>query len=117
MQVTQEQISPCELELQIELDAANFETAYERVFREVAGRVDVPGFRKGKAPRPVLENYVDTDKVQVQAADELIRSAYAEALQEINIQPFVDNIHAVDALYHQPMGILIDQENMYCLAC
>jgi len=39
------------------------------------------------------------------------------ALQEINIQPFVDNIHAVDALYNQPMGILIDQENMYCLAC
>lgn len=104
MQVTQEQITPCEIELQIELEAAELETAYEKTFREAARKVTVPGFRKGKAPRPMIEKYLDLDKVLGVAADELLRPAYAKALEEHSIQPFAPaDVEIIQAEIGQPL--------------
>lgn len=104
MQVTQEQITPCEIELQIELEAAELENAYEKTFQEAAQKVAVKGFRKGKAPRSMIEKYVDLDKVMSVATDELLRPAYAKALEENGIQPVAAaDVEIIKAEIGQPL--------------
>lgn len=43
------------VELDIEVDAATFEAAVEKAYRKNIKRMNVPGFRKGKAPRHLVE--------------------------------------------------------------
>lgn len=88
MQVTQEQINPCEIELQIEVEAEKVDSAIEESYREFARVTTVPGFRKGKAPRVILERYINEEKVKEHAADKLIRPAYTQALEDAKIDPF-----------------------------
>lgn len=88
MLVKQEQVSPCEVELQVEIDVEKVNSVVDATYTELAKVTSVPGFRKGKAPRIVLEQYLDRDKVKNRAADKLVQGAYTEALDETKIEPF-----------------------------
>lgn len=88
MQVTQEQASPCEIELNIEVEVEKVNLAIDQTYRELGKTVNIPGFRKGKAPRMILESYLDQDKVKERAADKLLQPAYEQALKETGIEPF-----------------------------
>ncbi len=88
MQVTQEQISPCEVGLRIEVEADKVNAAVDETYKELSKVTKVPGFRPGKAPRAILERVVGEDRVKDQAADKLIQPAYSEALKETNVEPW-----------------------------
>lgn len=88
MQVTQEQVSPCEIELNIEVEAEKVNAATDDTYRELARATTVPGFRKGKAPRAILERFLDEEKVKERVADKVLQAAYKEALEETKIEPF-----------------------------
>lgn len=88
MLIKQDQISPCEVELEIEVDADRVASAYDEVYKEMGKSVTVPGFRKGKAPRVILETFLDKDIVNQKVADRLTAEAYIEALEETKIDPF-----------------------------
>ena len=88
MLVKQDQISPCEVELEIEVDAEKVSSAYDDVYKELGKSVTVPGFRKGKAPRVVLETFLDKDVVRQRVADKLVFEAYEDALNETKLDPF-----------------------------
>jgi trigger factor len=88
MLVKQDQISPCEVELEIEVDAEKVSSAYDDVYKELGKSVTVPGFRKGKAPRVVLESFLDKDVVRQRVADKLVFEAYEDALNETKLDPF-----------------------------
>ncbi|MDH7602170.1 MAG: trigger factor [Armatimonadota bacterium] len=88
MLVKQEQISPCEVELEIEVDAEKVASTFDEVYTQLGKSVTVPGFRKGKAPRAVLESFLDKDVVRERVAQRLVASAYEEALEETKLDPF-----------------------------
>lgn len=88
MQVTQEQVTPCEIDLQIEIEVEKVNKAIDETYKELGKVTNVPGFRKGKAPRVVLENFLDEDKVKERAADRILQPAYKEALEETKIEPW-----------------------------
>lgn len=88
MQVTREQSDPCMITLTIEVDPDTVRQARERVLRQMAKSVEVPGFRPGKAPRPFVERYLDRDRVNSRTAKFLADTAYADAIQQEQIQPF-----------------------------
>ncbi len=88
MQVTQEQISPCEIGLRIEVDADKVNAAVDETYREFSKHTKIPGFRPGKAPRAIVERFVGEEHVKEHAADILIQPAYSEALKEANIDPW-----------------------------
>ena len=88
MQVKQEQISPCEVELEIEIEAQQVSSAVDDTYRELGKVANIRGFRKGKAPREVLERYLDGDKVKDRVADKLFQSAYTQALEQTKVNPF-----------------------------
>ncbi len=53
----------------------------------LARRVRVPGFRRGKTPRAILERYIGRDEVYGEAAEELVTSAYRRAVAEAGMIP------------------------------
>lgn len=88
MQVAQEQVGPCEVDLRIEIDADEVESAIDESYRELAKHAKIPGFRPGKAPREIVERFIGEERVKDRAADKLIQPAYSEALKQTDIDPW-----------------------------
>ena len=88
MQVKQEELSPCEIELEIEVDAEKVTDAVDKTFKELGKVAKVDGFRKGKVPRAILEKVLDRDKVKDYAADMLLPPAYLEAIEQAELDPW-----------------------------
>ena len=88
MQVTKEQTSPCEVELKIEVEPERVAQAYDLAYRKFARVTNVPGFRKGKAPRAILEKYVPAESVREEVLDDLVGRSYVEALKQEEIDPY-----------------------------
>ena len=61
--------------------------AYNVAWKNIAGKVSIPGFRKGKAPRKLVENHVGIHAIQEEAFDIIAKKAYPEALQEAELEP------------------------------
>lgn len=68
--------------LTIEAAAEKFEEAIESTYNKQKSRISIPGFRKGKAPRKLLEQMYGKHVFYEDAANELIPAAYEEALEE-----------------------------------
>lgn len=64
-----------------------FKEAMNWAFKRNAKRFNVPGFRKGKAPMPVVMNYYGEAVLYDDAVDHIIAPAYAEAVKEFNVSP------------------------------
>ena len=88
MLVKQDQISPCEVEFEIEIEADKVASAFDDTYTELGKTVAIPGFRKGKAPRQVLQSFLDEQRVRRNVADRLIARAYDEAIDEAKVEPF-----------------------------
>ncbi|MGC8667703.1 MAG: trigger factor [Chthonomonadales bacterium] len=88
MQVTREQSDPCMITLTIEVDPDTVRQARERIVRQMAKSVEVPGFRPGKAPRPFVERYLDPERVNKRTANFLADTAYSEAIRQEQIEPY-----------------------------
>ena len=61
--------------------------AYDRAYRSLVGRVNVPGFRRGKVPRPVLERHVGLEAFREEALETAVSEAYAQALETKGLDP------------------------------
>ena len=69
------------------MEAARFDEAMEKAYRKNRSRINVPGFRKGKAPRKVIEMQFGEGVFYEDAIDELFPSVYSEAIKEHGIEP------------------------------
>ena len=68
--------------LTIEVPAEELEKALESAFRKNKNRISIPGFRKGKAPRKMIEQMYGKEVFYEDAANELIPDAYDKAVEE-----------------------------------
>lgn len=66
----------------IEASAEDLDKAIETAYQKSKGKISVPGFRKGKVPRSMIEKMYGKDVFYEDAANELIPGAYAKALEE-----------------------------------
>lgn len=87
MKVTAEQGENQQVTLTIEVEAAEVSKAAERASKQLARRVSIPGFRKGKAPRKIVERHVGTEALMQEAFDLLAPKAFNDALEEQKIDP------------------------------
>ena len=87
MKVTAEHGENQQVTLTIEVEAEKLGSAVERAAKQLAGRVNIPGFRKGKAPRKIVERHVGKDSLMQEAFDLLAPKAFGEALDEQKIEP------------------------------
>ncbi len=74
-------------EIEINLDAASFKDAIDRAYKSTASKYNMHGFRKGKAPRALIEKTYGADVFYYDAINDLMPSAYDEVLKETKIEP------------------------------
>ncbi|MDD2432648.1 MAG: trigger factor [Clostridia bacterium] len=83
MKVTVAEVSKNRVELTIEVPEEKFEESLEKAYRIVVKKINVPGFRKGKAPRIVVENMYGREIFMEEALQDAIPKAYEQALEEV----------------------------------
>lgn len=87
MKVTVENGENQQVTLTIEVEAAEVNKAVEQACKRLANRVSIPGFRKGKAPRMIVERHVGKDAVLQEAFDIVAPKALSKAFDEQKIDP------------------------------
>ena len=70
------------VELVIEIGKEEFEAAVEKVYKKQRGKITVPGFRKGKAPRKIIEGMYGSGVFYEDAINIVYPGAYEEAVKE-----------------------------------
>ena len=73
--------------LEIEIDSAQFEEAMEKSYRKNVKMINIPGFRKGKAPRKIIEKYYTEAIFYDDAINFACPEAYDKAIEETNLEP------------------------------
>jgi trigger factor len=86
MKVSTEPIEKSQVTLNIEMEPVEIDKYMQKAYNRLVKRVSVPGFRKGKAPRDVLERHIGRDTLFREALEDLIPATYKEALEEQKIE-------------------------------
>lgn len=75
------------VELEIQVPWSEIKTTYDKVFKKVISEIEVEGFRKGKAPKHLVEKKVDKNKVYQEVIKEVVPKVYGEAIAEQKLKP------------------------------
>ncbi len=81
-----EMIEKNQYELQFSVDKATFDAAVDKVYRKQVKSIAVPGFRKGKAPKSIIEKMYGTGVFYEDAINDLIPTHYTAALEESGLE-------------------------------
>lgn len=73
--------------LEVEVEAERVSDALDKAFNKVVKKASVPGFRKGKVPRPIFEARYGVEALYQDAIDILLPEVYTEAVNETDIFP------------------------------
>ncbi len=87
MQASLERLENNQIALQVEVAVDQVEEALGKAYYKVVKRVNIPGFRKGRVPRPILEARMGKDVLYEDALDVLVPQAFQEAIKEHDIEP------------------------------
>ena len=76
-----------EVTLKIETDKLQVNNKLDKVYNDVSYQIKIPGFRKGRIPKNILNLHLSKEYFYEKTAEELIPDCYIEAVKKIDIQP------------------------------
>ena len=83
------------VKLDIEVPAKDAVTEYNKAVKKISEHVNVPGFRKGKAPRNMVEQHVGVERIKQEALEKLLPNIFKETILENKLdvisQPYVES--------------------------
>jgi len=88
VKVTRDKIENSQAFLTVEMEPPEVEASLEAAYQRLVKKTNVPGFRKGKAPRAMLERYLGKESLLEDALNNLIPRACEDALKEQEIEAF-----------------------------
>ncbi len=106
MSVTVTESGPFEKLVSFVVSEAELETAKTQAARRLAREVKIPGFRPGKAPRPVVESTVGKDRLRSEAIDDLLPEKVGSVLDEMGVELAVPP--SLESLIDIPEGIKVE---------
>lgn len=71
---------------QVEIDSAEFDAAVTKAYNKAKGSINVPGFRKGKAPRAIVENMYGEDAFYQDAEEDLMPEAFGFGIENSGLK-------------------------------
>ncbi len=86
MKVTNEKTENSQAFLTIEMEPAEVEESLEKAYYRLVQKTRIPGFRKGKAPRAILERHIGKENLLDDALNNLVPQAYEKAIKEQEIE-------------------------------
>lgn len=87
MRATAEKVEKSTVVLEVEVEPEKFSQAVDQAYKKIVKKVNIPGFRKGKAPRIILERYVGKKALYDEAVEILVPDAYLNAVEDSGIEP------------------------------
>lgn len=87
MKVTKEQLETNVVSLEIAVEAEEFEKAVQKAYLKNVKSITLPGFRKGKAPRKLIERTYGEGVFYEDAADEILQDTYPQAVEDEKLEP------------------------------
>ncbi len=90
MKITRESVTPTEVTLNIVMDSEDEDPFVNRSYRRTVGRLQIPGFRKGKAPRSIVESYVGRTALVQEALEFMIPETLDKVLKDEDVQAFIE---------------------------
>ncbi|MDD4601851.1 Trigger factor [bioreactor metagenome] len=104
MKTTADRIEKNTVVLEIEVPQEKVAKALDNAYHKLANKVNIPGFRKGKAPRKVIESRIGKEALLDEAFEILAGVAYPEAIKEQQIEPVArPKIEVVTLAEDQPL--------------
>ena len=91
------------VELQIAVNEEQFQKAVNQAYKKNVGKIALPGFRKGKAPKAMIEKMYGKDFFYEDAVNIVYPQAYEEAVAEGNLEP-VDRADVSDLHFAEGQG-------------
>lgn len=89
MNITVERVEN-EATLKITAPAADVNAGFKKAVQKIANSVNIPGFRKGKAPRAIIEMHYGKESVKQEAFEIVANKAYSDALEQEHLIPVED---------------------------
>ena len=90
MQTTVEEADKHKVKLTVEVPPEQFSKDLDRTYRKVAQQVRIPGFRKGKVPRQIIDAQIGREAVLSEFLEDAVPGYYREAIREHELAPITD---------------------------
>lgn len=87
MKTSVEKLQGIRVKLTVTLSAEEVDRAIASAYAKVAAKVRIPGFRPGKAPRPIIDTHVGRETVLAEALEDLVEDSYPLALDAEGLRP------------------------------
>ncbi|MEA3298253.1 MAG: trigger factor family protein, partial [Chloroflexota bacterium] len=87
MKITSEKMEHCQVTLRVEADQGEMDKSLDKTYHRLSRKLSIPGFRKGKVPRVVLEQHIGRDTLLDEALDDLVPELYNQALDSEKLDP------------------------------
>lgn len=111
MKTTVEKLENNMVKVDIEIDAETAEKEYNKACKRLAQRVNIPGFRKGKAPKAILEKNIGAEAIKHDVMDSLLPSAFAQAIKENDLNIITEPaVESYDFEIGKPVKIVAKME-------
>ncbi|MBR2774582.1 MAG: trigger factor [Selenomonadaceae bacterium] len=91
MKLTQKKIDDYQIELTVEVEAAEFSKTIKQTTKSLGERISVPGFRKGKVPPKIVEAHIGKETIINEASNTLLQQSTKKALTTLNLRPVTEN--------------------------
>lgn len=87
MKVSVEKLPGSEARVEVDFSWDELEKASDKAFRKLVQKIDIPGFRRGKAPRSLVERRYGKEYIYQEGLDDLMNETYRSAIKENDITP------------------------------
>ncbi|WP_418385468.1 trigger factor, partial [Adlercreutzia sp.] len=87
METKVESLEGNKVKVTVTVDAADIDGRIKKTYKDFARKYNFPGFRKGKAPRPVIDNALGAEAVVGTVTEELLNGTWTAAIDEAKLAP------------------------------
>lgn len=101
METKIEKLEDSKIKAQVTADAKEVDNYLDKTYKQFARQYSFPGFRKGKAPRPVLDNALGREAILAAATEDLVNALYPQVIEQEKLFP-VGNPEFTDASVVDP---------------
>ena len=109
MKVSTERLEGSQVVLNVELETDEVERALQQAYRRLVNRLDIPGFRKGKAPRPMVERYLGKETLLDEALEHAIPQLYNQAIEQNKVEaiapPHIEIVQRSPAVFKATVAV------------
>ncbi|MBE6464548.1 MAG: trigger factor [Eggerthellaceae bacterium] len=87
MKTTMEALEGNRCKVTVTVESKEIDARIKKAYKDAAYKYNFPGFRKGKAPRPVIDNALGPEAIRAQVTDDVINDTYPQSFEDVNLYP------------------------------